>query len=144
MAVLRMDHVGVVVDDLPAAIEFFVALGLELTGEAAVGGPDVDRVIGLQGAQSDIAFVRTPDGHSQIELTRFNSPPATEAARREPSNAPGIRHLTFAVDDIEDTLARLEALGGELLGELVNYGGYRLCYLRGPAQIIIELGEKLG
>jgi catechol 2,3-dioxygenase-like lactoylglutathione lyase family enzyme len=144
MTVLRMDHVGVVVEDLPGAIEFFVALGLELTGEGSVGGADVDSIIGLHGARSDIAFVRTPDGHSQIELTRFHSPPASEPARRAPSNTPGIRHLTFAVDDVEATIARLQALGGELVGELVSYGhSYRLCYLRGPAGIIVELAEKI-
>ena len=140
-----MDHVGVIVDDLPAAIDFFVALGLEAGGIGSVGGEVVDRVVGLEGVRSDLAFVRTPDGHSQIELVKFHSPPYDGVVRDEPSNAPGIRHLTFAVDDLDATLERLRGCGGELVGQVENYeDSYRLCYLRGPAGIIVELAERLG
>jgi catechol 2,3-dioxygenase-like lactoylglutathione lyase family enzyme len=144
MTVLRMDHVGIVVDDLAAAKEFFATLGLELQGEAAIEGEVVDRVVGLDGVHTDVAFMRTPDGHAQLELIKFNTPSAQGGDQHAPSNALGIRHLTFAVDDIEATLAKLQALGAELVGELARYeDSYLLCYLRGPAGIIIELGEKI-
>jgi len=144
MTVLRMDHVGIVVDDLAAAKEFFATLGLELQGEASIEGEVVDRVVGLDGVHTDVAFMRTPDGHAQLELIKFNAPSAQDGDQHAPSNAPGIRHLTFAVDDIEATLAKLQALGAELVGELARYeDSYLLCYLRGPAGIIIELGEKI-
>ena len=140
-----MDHVGVVVDDLEAAIEFFVALGLEVQGRDSVEGEQVDRIIGLEGARSELAFVRTPDGHSQIELVEFHSPPYAGARNPEPSNAPGIRHLTFAVDDLDAVLADIRDHGAELVGEVQNYENvYKLCYVRGPAGIILELGERLG
>lgn len=144
MTVQRMDHVGVVVNDLEAATEFFVALGLEAGGVGSVGGQLVDRIIGLEGARSEIAFLRTPDGKSQIELTRFKSPAAVDGGAGAPSNGLGIRHLTFAVDDLDATVERLRAHGGELVGEIVQYEqSYRLCYLRGPEGIIIELAEAL-
>jgi catechol 2,3-dioxygenase-like lactoylglutathione lyase family enzyme len=140
-----MDHVGVVVEDLAAAIEFFVALGLELQDEASVEGRWVDRVVGLDGVRSRLAFLRTPDGHGQVELVVFLSPSSPAGDPQPPANALGIRHLTFAVDDIEAVIARLEARGGELVGELENYEDvYRLCYLRGPAGIIVELAERIG
>jgi catechol 2,3-dioxygenase-like lactoylglutathione lyase family enzyme len=140
-----MDHVGVVVDDLPAAIEFFVALGLESQGEMTGEGSAVDRTVGLEGVRTDFAFVRTPDGHGALELIKFHSPSHEGEIRHEPANIPGLRHLTFAVDDIEATLARLQAHGGELVGELVQFeDSYKLCYVRGPAGIIVELAEKLG
>lgn len=145
MTIKRMDHVGVVVDDLAAAIGFFVDLGLELEGEASVEGSWVDRIVGLDGVRADIAFVRTPDGHSRLELTKFHTPAATSAEPNAPANAPGIRHLTFAVEDIEDVLARLRPHGAQLVGELEQYeDSYRLCYVRGPEGIIIELAEQLG
>lgn len=145
MAIQRMDHVGVVVEDLEAAIEFFVALGLEAGWKGVVEGEAVDRIVGLEEVRSEVAFLRTPDGHSQIELSRFLSPPTPGGDSSAPANATGLRHLTFAVDDIEATLDRLRALGAELVGELVCYGdSYHLCYVRGPEGIIVELAEKIG
>jgi catechol 2,3-dioxygenase-like lactoylglutathione lyase family enzyme len=138
-----MDHVGVVVDDLAAAIAFFLELGMELEGEASVEGSD--RIVGLEGVRADIAFVRTPDGHGRLELTKFHTPAATSAEPNAPANAPGIRHLTFEVENIEDVLGRLRAHGAELVGTLEQFGDtYRLCFLRGPEGIIIELAEQIG
>jgi catechol 2,3-dioxygenase-like lactoylglutathione lyase family enzyme len=140
-----MDHVGVVVDDLQAAIDFFVALGLEATDSWTVQGDSVDRIVGLEGVRSEVAFVQTPDGHNRLELCRFVSPPHDGDERLAPPHAPGIRHLTFAVDDVDATLARLRPHGAELVGEVEDYEGiYRLCYLRGPAGIIVEIAERLG
>jgi len=141
-----MDHVGVIVDDLAAAIEFFVALGLEVEGrQSGLEGESVDRVIGLEGARSDIAMLQTPDGHSRIELAEFHSPRYEGDRSLEPSNAPGIRHVTFAVDDLDAALADIRDHGAELVGEVENYKNvYKLCYVRGPAGIIVELAEKLG
>jgi catechol 2,3-dioxygenase-like lactoylglutathione lyase family enzyme len=140
-----MDHVGIVVDDLANATAFFEALGLERQGEASVEGDWVDRIIGLKGVQSQIVMLRTPDGHARLELTKFHSPPSEDTSPRGSINAPGIRHLTFAVDDIDAVLARLQACGGELVGELGQYEDiYRLCYLRGPEGIIVELAERIG
>jgi len=145
MTIQRMDHVGVIVDDLPAATAFFVELGLELRDEWSGEGAWVDRVIGLDGVRSDVAMMATPDGHSQLELTKFQTPPSPAGDRSAPANAPGIRHLTFAVDDLDDVLARLRPHGAELVGEVERYGNmYRLCYIRGPEGIILELAEKLG
>jgi catechol 2,3-dioxygenase-like lactoylglutathione lyase family enzyme len=144
MTILRMDHVGIVVDDLAAAVEFFVELGLELQGEGSVEGREVDSIVGLDGVRSELAFLRTPDGHSQLELVKFHSPPAQGGDGHAPSNAPGIRHVTFAVDDVEAALARLRPHGAELVGGLERYGGYKLCYVRGPEGIILELAEKTG
>jgi catechol 2,3-dioxygenase-like lactoylglutathione lyase family enzyme len=139
-----MDHVGVVVEDLAGAIEFFEALGLERGSDSSVEGREVDRIVGLEGVRSDLAFMRTPDGHSQIELTEFKSPGTADGDPQAPANAPGLRHLCFAVDDVETTVARLEAKGAELVGEVVRYGNsYELCYLRGPEGIIVELAEKI-
>jgi catechol 2,3-dioxygenase-like lactoylglutathione lyase family enzyme len=145
MTIKRMDNVLIVVDDLEAAIAFFVELGLELEGETTVEGESVDRVLGLDDVRSDIAMMRTPDGHGRLELDKFHTPPAVRA---EPVNAPvntlGIRRIMFAVDDIEDVLARLQSLGAELIGEVVRYeDSYRLCYVRGPEGIIIALAEEL-
>ncbi len=140
-----MDHVGIVVDDLASATAFFEALGLERQGEASVEGDWVDRIIGLKGVRSQIVMLRTPDGHARLELTKFHSPPSEDTYPRGSTNAPGIRHLTFAVDDIDAVLARLQACGGELVGELGQYEDiYRLCYLRGPEGIIVELAERIG
>ncbi|MCW2993331.1 MAG: putative lyase [Conexibacter sp.] len=140
-----MEHVGIVVEDLAAATAFFVALGLELQGEASVEGAWVDRVIGLEGARSDIAMLETPDGHARVELTRFHTPPSPDGDDPPaPANAPGIRHLAFSVEDIDSVIARLQAHGATLVGAVEDYrDSYRLCYLRGPAGIIVELAESL-
>ncbi len=145
VTIQRMDHVGVVVDDLAAAIAFFVELGMELEGEAPVEGRWVDRVVRLDDVRVDIAMMRTPDGHGKLELTRFHTPAAFSA---EPGNAPantlGIRSIMFAVDDIEDVVARLRPHGAELVGEVARYEDiYLLCYVRGPAGIIVALAEEL-
>ena len=145
MTIKRMDHVSIIVDDLPAAISFFTTLGMELVGQMPVEGRWVDRLNGLEGVQVDIAMMRTPDGHSQVELTRFRSPAlvATEPAN-DPPNTLGLRQIMFAVENLDDTVARLRAHGAELIGELVQYENlYRLCYLRGPAGIIVALAEEL-
>jgi catechol 2,3-dioxygenase-like lactoylglutathione lyase family enzyme len=144
MAILRMDHVGVVVGDLAAATAFFVELGLELEGEAAVGGEWADQLLGLDGVRADIAVVRTPDGHTRVELSTFHTPVATGTAPRAPMNTPGIPRLTFAVDAVDDVLDRLRPHGAELVGEVAQYGEiYRYCYVRGPAGVVIGLVEDL-
>ena len=140
-----MDHVGVVVDDLAAATEFFVQLGLELQSEASVEGRWADRVVGLEDILVDMAMVQTPDGHGRLELIKFHSPSAQGEHRQAPANAPGIRHLAFVVEDIDAVVAGLRARGSELVGELENYEDiYRLCYVRGPEGIIVELAERIG
>ena len=140
-----MDHVGIVVDDLEAATEFFVELGLELQGEATVEGRWVDSVVGLSGVRADIAMLQTPDGHGRLELSKFHTPAAEAGDRRAPANTPGIRHVAFEVEDIDAVVAALRDRGGELVGELERYkDGYRLCYVRGPEGIIVELAEQLG
>ncbi len=145
MTIQRMDHVGIVVDDLAAATEFFVELGLELQGEGAVEGRSVDRVVGLDGVRAEIAMLQTPDGHSRVELSKFHSPSAQGGDRPAPANAPGIRHITFAVEDIDAVVAGLRARGAELVGELERYeDSYLLCYVRGPEGIIVELAERIG
>jgi catechol 2,3-dioxygenase-like lactoylglutathione lyase family enzyme len=145
LTVQRMDHVGIVVDDLAAATEFFVQLGLELLGEAQVEGRSVDRIVGLEGVRTEVAFVQTPDGHGRLELIKFHTPAAQGDNRRAPANTLGLRHITFAVEDIDAVVARLRAHGAELVGELERYeNSYRLCYVRGPEGIIVELAEKIG
>ena len=143
---MHLEHIGIVVDDLAAATEFFTALGLEVEGETSVEGDVVDRINGLEGVQADIVILRTPDGHgSKLELAKYRSPSYDGDDGSLPANAPGIRHVLFAVDDIEESLGRLQARGGELVGELVNYENvYWLCYVRGPAGIIVELAQKIG
>jgi catechol 2,3-dioxygenase-like lactoylglutathione lyase family enzyme len=139
-----MDHVGIVVDDLAAATEFFAELGLVLKGEGSVEGDVVDRIVGLEGVRSDLAFMQTPDGHGQLELIKFHSPSIHGDNRHAPSNAPGIRHVAFVVEDIGAVVAGLRTRGVELVGELVRYGNsYRLCYVRGPEGIIVELAEPI-
>jgi catechol 2,3-dioxygenase-like lactoylglutathione lyase family enzyme len=145
MTIQRMDNVGVVVDDLEAAVAFFVELGMELEGEAPVEGPWMDRVVGLDGVRADVAMMRTPDGHSRLELIKFHTPAAVGALPNAPVNTLGLRRIMFAVKDIEDVLARLLAQGAELVGEVARYeDSYRLCYVRGPEGIIVGLAEQLG
>jgi catechol 2,3-dioxygenase-like lactoylglutathione lyase family enzyme len=146
MTLHRMDNVSIVVDDLEAAIAFFIELGLKLEGKAPVEGRVVDRLVALDGVRVDIAMMQTPDGHSRLELTKFHSPAAVRAEPKDaPANALGIRRIMFAVDDLDEVLVRLRTHGAELLGEVVQYeDSYRLCYLRGPAGILIALAQKLG
>ncbi len=145
MTIERMDHVGIVVEDLADAVAFFVELGLELQGEAPVEGDWVDRIVGLEGVRAQIAMLQTPDGHGRVELAKFHSPSSGGGHQRAPANAPGIRHVTFAVDDVDAVLARLRAWGAELVGELGRYqDSYRLCYVRGPGGIIVELAQQVG
>jgi catechol 2,3-dioxygenase-like lactoylglutathione lyase family enzyme len=141
---LQMHNVGIVVDDLEAAIAFFAELGLELEGETTVEGQLVDRLIALNGVRSDIAMMRTPDGHNRLELSKFQSPTATSAERNAPVNTLGIRRIMFAVEDLKEVLTRLQAHGAELVGEVVQYEDiYLLCYVRGPEGILIGLAEPL-
>jgi catechol 2,3-dioxygenase-like lactoylglutathione lyase family enzyme len=144
MTIRQMDHVGIVVDDLAEAKAFFVELGLELEGETQVEGAWVDRIVGIEGVRSDLATMRTPDGHSRLELIKFQAPSSPGGDPRTPANALGIRHVAFEVQGIEALLGRLQARGAELIGELERYEDvYRLCYVRGPAGIIIELAERI-
>jgi catechol 2,3-dioxygenase-like lactoylglutathione lyase family enzyme len=141
---LQMHNVGIVVDDLKAAISFFAELGLELEGETTVEGHWVDRIVGLNGVRSDIAMMRTPDGHSRLELSKFQRPTANSGEANAPVNTLGIRRIMFAVEDIKDVLNRLQARGAELVGEIVQYEDiYLLCYVRGPEGILIGLAEPL-
>jgi catechol 2,3-dioxygenase-like lactoylglutathione lyase family enzyme len=145
MTIQRMDHVGIVVEDLADAVAFFVELGLELQGETSVEGDWVDRIIGLEGVRSRIAMLQTPDGHGRVELSDFHAPSTDGGDQQAPANAPGIRHITFAVEDIDAVVARLQARGAELVGELGRYKDiYKLCYVRGPNGIIVELAERIG
>src|SRR5437763_6734685 len=145
MAIKRMEHVGIVVDDLAAATEFFRELGLVLKGGGPVEGQWVDRIVGLEGVRADIAMMQTPDGNGRLELTKYLSPSIQGDNRHAPANMPGIRHVAFAVEDIEAVVAGLRARGAELVGELERYEDkYRLCYVRGPEGIIVELAEKIG
>jgi catechol 2,3-dioxygenase-like lactoylglutathione lyase family enzyme len=145
MALQRMDNVLIVVEDLEAAKAFFTELGMEVDGEMTVEGPWVDQTVGLEGVRSEIVMMRTPDGHGRVELSRFLTPPAVRAGPESaPANALGIRRIMFAVDDIDDVVARLREHGGELVGEIAQYEDqYRLCFLRGPEGIIIGLAEEL-
>src|ERR671928_984862 len=145
MTIQRMDNVLIVVDDLEGAKAFFAELGMELEGEATNEGRWVDRVVGLKDVRADLAMMRSPDGHGRVELTKFHTPPAVRA---EPENAPantlGLRRIMFAVDDVEDVVARLRSHGAELVGEIAQYeDSYRLCFLRGPEGIVIGLAEQL-
>ena len=145
MSIKRLDHISVVVDDLPAAIAFFTALGMAIDGRMPVQGPWVDRINGLEGVQVDIVMMRTPDGHGRLELTKFRNPElvAVEPAI-PPPNALGLRSVMFAVESLDDTITRLRAHGAELIGEVAQYEDiYRLCYMRGPAGIIVALAEEL-
>ena len=146
MALKRMDNVGIVVDDLPATIEFFRALGLELEGRAMVEGEWAGRVTGLGDQRVEIAMMRTPDGYSRLELSRFLAPPVVADHRNAPVNALGYLRVMFTVDDVDETLARLRKYGAELVSsEVVQYeDAYRLCYIRGPGGLLIGLAQELG
>jgi len=146
MAIQRMDNVAIVVDDLDAAVRFFTELGMELESTASIEGLFADRTVGLDGIRSDIAMMRTPDGHSKLELTKYHHPAASASdPANPPPNTLGLHRVMFAVDDIDDTIARLRTHGAELLGEVAQYENiFRLCYLRGPAGIIVALAEQIG
>lgn len=144
MAVTRMDNVGIVVEDLDAAIAFFTTLGLELEGRSPVEGAWADAVTGLPGMRVEIAMLRTPDGHGRLELSRFLAPPVAADHRRAPVNALGYLRVMFAVEDLDATLARLRAHGAELEGAVAQYrDAYRLCYVRGPEGLLIGLAQEL-
>jgi catechol 2,3-dioxygenase-like lactoylglutathione lyase family enzyme len=145
LALQRMDNVGIVVESLDAAIAFFAELGLELEGRATIEGDWAERVTGLRHMRVEIAMMRTPDGHSRLEISRFLTPPPVADHRNAPVNALGYLRIMFAVEDIDDTLARLRPHGAELVGELAQYEDkYRLCYVRGPEGILIGLAEQIG
>src|SRR5207253_5912595 len=144
MALTRMDNVGIVVESLDAAISFFAELGLELEGRAMVEGEWAGRVTGLGDQRVEIAMMRTPDGHSRLELSRFVTPPVVADHRNAPVNALGYLRVMFAVDDIDETLVRLRRRGAQLVGDVVQYeDAYRLCYIRGPEGLLIGLAEEL-
>jgi catechol 2,3-dioxygenase-like lactoylglutathione lyase family enzyme len=145
MTIKRLDHIVVVVEDLEAAIEFFTTLGMTIDGRAPIEGRWVDRVNGIEGVQVDIVMLRTPDGHGRLELTKFRNPPLVDIEPAiAPPNALGYRSVMFAVENVDDTVARLRTCGGELIGEVAQYEDmYRLCYVRGPAGIIVALAEEL-
>jgi len=145
MTIKRLDHVSVVVRDLAPAVAFFTALGLTLEGQMPVEGQWVDRVNGIKGVQVDIVMMRTPDGHGRLELTKFRNPELVELEPAiAPPNALGLRSVMFTVESVDDTVARLRGHGAELIGEVVQYEDkYRLCYMRGPAGIIVSLAEEL-
>ncbi|MGI9822850.1 VOC family protein [Agromyces sp. Marseille-Q5079] len=146
MTIQRMDNVAIVVDDLDGAIEFFTELGLALEGRALIEGDFADQTVGLDGIRSEIAMMRTPDGHGRLELTTYLAPEASAPTPAiPPPNTLGLHRVMFAVDDLDDTLARLRPLGGAPLREVADYENqYRLCYLRGPAGIIVALAEEVG
>ncbi|MGV9984512.1 VOC family protein [Streptomyces olivaceus] len=145
MAVQRMDNVGIVVDDMDAAVAFFEELGMELEGRGQVEGLFADQCTGLDGVRCDIAMLRTPDGHGRLELSRYHNPDAiSDGPRERPHNVLGTHRVMFAVDDLGDTVARLRPHGGELVGEIARFeDSYLLCYLRGPAGVIVGLAEEL-
>ena len=145
MTIKRLDHVGVVVDDLAAAVAFFTALGMTIEGEMPVEGPWADRVNGIGGIQVDIVMMRTPDGHGRVELTKFRNPELVDFEPAiPPPNTLGLRSVMFTVESVDDTVALLRANGAELIGEVAQYEDmYRLCYVRGPAGIIVALAEEL-
>jgi catechol 2,3-dioxygenase-like lactoylglutathione lyase family enzyme len=144
MKVRRIDHVGIIVNDLAAAKAFFLALGLEMMGEGEVEGEWAERIIGLQDVKAEIVMLRTPDGETNIELSQFHSPTDENGIQRSLANTLGIRHITFVVEDLEAIVAKLKKNGAELVGEIQTYENtYKLCYLRGPEGIILELAEEL-
>lgn len=145
MTVKRMDNVGIVVEDLDAAIDFFTELGLQLEGRMRIEGEWAGRVTGVHGQRVEVAMMRTPDGHSRVELSRFDAPAIASDHRRAPVNSLGYLRVMFTVEDIDDSLARLARLGATVVDEVVDYQGiYRLCYIRGPEGILIGLAQQLG
>jgi catechol 2,3-dioxygenase-like lactoylglutathione lyase family enzyme len=144
MKILRIDHVSIIVNDLPVAKTFFLDLGLKMLGEGTVEGEWVDRVVGLHDVKSEIVMLRTPDGGANVELVKFQKPVDEKGPQRSSANTLGIRHIAFAVDDIEAVVAKLKKKGVELFSEIQNYQNiYKLCYVRGPEGIILELAEEL-
>ena len=144
MTVIRFDHTGIVVEDLEAAIAFFVELGLELEGQAVVEDPWADKLIGLKDVRATIAMLKTPDGHGRVELSTFDRPVSATPAPSAPVNVPGIPRLTFIVDDVDEIFGRLQAHGGTLVGEIAEYEDiYRYGYVRGPAGVIVGLCQEL-
>jgi catechol 2,3-dioxygenase-like lactoylglutathione lyase family enzyme len=145
VTVKRMDNVGIVVENIDAAIEFFTELGLQLEGRAPIEGNWADGVTGLRNMRVEIAMMRTPDGHGRLEISRFLAPPVVADHRSAPVNALGYLRIMFTVEDIDDTLARLGNRGAKLVGEVVQYqDSYRLCYIRGPEGVLIGLAQELG
>ena len=145
MTLRRMDNVGIVVESLDAAVSFFAELGLELEGRATIEGDWAERVTGLRGMRVEVAMMRTPDGHGRLELSRFLTPAPVADHRNAPVNSLGYLRVMFAVDDLDDTLARLRPHGAELVDDVVQYEDqYRLCYVRGPEGILIGLAEQIG
>ncbi len=146
MAIQRMDNVAIVVDDLDAAVAFFVELGMELEARASIEGVWADQTVGLDGVRSEIVMLHTPDGNGRLELTRYEAPIAvTPEVAAPPANTLGLHRVMFAVDDVDDTLERLRPHGGEVLREVAQFEDmYRLCYVRGPAGIIVALAEQIG
>ncbi|MPY30539.1 VOC family protein [Streptomyces adustus] len=146
MTLQRMDNVGIVVEDLAAAVAFFTELGMEVEGRAEIEGLFADQAVGLDGVRSDIAMMRTPDGHGKLELAQYHSPTAIgDGSHNPPPNTLGLHRVMFAVDDIDDTIARLRRHGAELIGEVAQYKDiYRLCYLHGPSGIVLALAEEIG
>ncbi|MER5739310.1 MULTISPECIES: VOC family protein [unclassified Streptomyces] len=146
MTLQRMDNVGIVVEDLDAAVAFFTELGMEVEARSPIEGLFADRTVGLDGVRSEIAMMRTPDGHGKLELAQYHHPaPVRDGSPHPPPNTVGLHRVMFAVDDIDATLARLRRHGAELLGEVARYEDvYRLCYLRGPSGIIVALAERIG
>ncbi|MFC4403825.1 VOC family protein [Gracilibacillus xinjiangensis] len=144
MKIHRVDHVGIIVNDLPAAKAFFLDFGLEMMGEGEVEGEWVERIIGLQNVKEEVVMLRTPDGEANIELVKFHTPSDENGVQRAFANTLGIRHIAFAVEDIEAIVTKLEKNGAELIGEIQNYeNAYKLCYVRGPEGIILELADKI-
>ena len=144
MKIHRIDHVGIIVNDLPAAKAFFLEFGLEMVGEGKVEGEWVERIIGLHDVREEVVMLRTPDGEANIELVKFYKPSDEKGMQRSLANTPGIRHIAFAVEDIEAVVAKLKKKGAELFGEIQNCENtYKLCYVRGPEGIILELAEQI-
>jgi catechol 2,3-dioxygenase-like lactoylglutathione lyase family enzyme len=145
MTIKRLDHISVVVEDLEAAITFFTELGMSVVGKGAVEGDWVDRINGTKGVQADIVMMKTPDGHGQLELTKFRNPKLIEITPKiAPPNALGLRSVMFTVENLDDTVSHMQKHGAKLIGEVVQYeNAYRLCYMRGPGGIIVSLAEEL-
>ncbi|MFE5793693.1 VOC family protein [Streptomyces sp. NPDC056503] len=145
MTLQRMDNVGIIVEDLDAAVAFFTELGMEVEGRAQIEGLFADQAVGIDGVRSEMAMMRTPDGHGKLELAQYHAPAAVGDGSYAPPNTLGLHRVMFAVDDLDDTLARLRPHGAELVGEVARYKDiYRLCYLRGPSGILLALAEQIG